>query len=334
MRTVSLLIASLIVGILLVSLNTATPTKNTKIRIAHGASEGHHLHRALLKFKRDVEAKSNGHFEVIIYPQSQLGPDRELIETTQMGIIQISVPPSSILASWDTAFEVVELPFIYPSKESAYNVINSSVADNLLERLQLINLKGLGFMESGVRHMTNNIRPINNITDFKGIKLRTMKVSSHLETFNSLEAQATPMNFGEVFSALQQRVVDGQENPISLIYAQRFFEVQKYMTLTNHVMTFYTPVMNLDFWESLPLSDQLLIKESFLRASLYQRKLIASETQQQVSEMKKAGLIINELDTITRQAIIAKTHPVREHYREKIGKELFDAWMFKVHNFE
>ncbi len=296
------------------------------IRIGHGTNESFHLHRALLEFKNKLEKDSDGRFEVQIFPQSQMGPDREMVEATQSGMLQMAVPPSSILASWDSAFDVIELPFIYPSKQAAFEVVNSDVGDKLLSRLDRMNLKGLGFMESGVRHITNNKRPIKTVADLNDIKLRTMKVPSHLDTFNSLGASATPMNFGEVYSALQQKVIDGQENPTSIIYSQRFYEVQKYMSLTSHVVTFYLPVMNYEFWMMQSPEDQALISAAFDHAVNYQQSIVNAEDKLQFEEMAKSGLEINELTPEAKQVLVDKTQTVREKYRSKIGEDLYDEW--------
>ncbi|GAK86461.1 TRAP-type C4-dicarboxylate transport system periplasmic component [Vibrio ponticus] len=300
------------------------------IRIGHGTNESFHLHRALLEFKNEIEKNSDGRYEVQIFPQSQMGPDREMVEATQSGMLQIAVPPSSILASWDPSFDVIELPFIYPSKQAAFNVVNSEVGDKLLQRLDRMNLKGLGYMESGVRHITNNKRPIKTTDDLNDIKIRTMKVPSHLDTFNSVGASATPMNFGEVYSALQQKVIDGQENPTSIIYSQRFYEVQKYMSLTNHVVTFYLPVMNYEFWMMLSPEDQKLITDAFDHAVAFQNKIVEAEDKQQLAEMIEAGLEVNELTPEAMQVLVDQTQPVREKYRSKIGEDLYDEWSAKA----
>lgn len=313
------------IGITSVLASTCSLAAET-IRIGHGTNESFHLHRALLKFKEVVEQESDGRYEVQIFPQAQMGPDREMVEATQSGMLQIAVPPSSILSNWDQAFDVIELPFIYPSKEAAFNVVNGPLGEKLLERLNALNLEGLGFMESGVRYITNNKRPITSVEDLKGIKLRTMKVPSHLDTFNALNASATPMNFGEVYSALQQKVIDGQENPVSIIHSQRLFEVQKYMSMTNHVVTFYLPVMNYEFWSMMSPEDQQMIKGAVQQAFDYQQEIIADEESKQIAEMKAAGMEINELTPAAMKEIVELTRPVREKYRSKIGEALYDEW--------
>lgn len=262
----------------------------TTIRIGHGANENYHLHRALEKFKEDVETKSQGEFKVQIFPSSQMGPDREMIEGVQSGMLQMAVSPSSFYSSWDASFDVVELPFIYPSKQVALDTVHSAAGNKMLDRLNNMNLQGLGWLENGVRHVSNNKRPITSPEDLQGLKIRTMKVPAHVKTFNSLNATATPMNFGEVYSGLQQGVVDGQENPIAHIYSQRFYEVQDYVSLTGHVITFYIPAMNLEFWHSLSQDDQQLISTAMRDAEIYQQKLVAQEEGAQIESFKSQAL--------------------------------------------
>lgn len=138
------------------------------------------------------------------------------------------------------------------------------------------------------------------------------------------------MNFGEVYSGLQQGVIDGQENPIAHIYAQRFYEVQDYVSLTGHVVTFYIPVMNLEFWHSLSANDQKLIAESMRAAEIYQQELVASEEGQQIEEFKKLGTQVNALSPEQLQLFIDATESVREEYKQKLGADVYDEWMTTI----
>ena len=299
----------------------------TTIRIGHGANENYHLHRAMEKFKSDVEEKSNGKFEVKIFPSSQMGPDREMIESVQSGMLQMAVSPSSFYSYWDTSFDVIELPFIYPSKDVALRTVHSSTGDDMLKRLNKINLVGLGWLENGIRHVSNNVRPIIKPEDMKGLKIRTMKVPAHVKTFNALGASATPMNFSEVYSALQQGVVDGQENPVAHISSQRFYEVQKYVSLTSHVMTFYIPVMNMDFWNSLTKEDQQLLLTSMKNAEDYQQQLVNDEEGAQLEAFKAAGTKVNSLSEEQLKVFTKATESVRTEYKNKLGADIYDTWM-------
>ncbi|MGR5287711.1 TRAP transporter substrate-binding protein [Vibrio maritimus] len=302
----------------------------TTIRIGHGANENYHLHRALEKFKSDLEQNSDGKFDVQIFANSQMGPDREMIEGVQSGMLQMAVSPSSFYSSWDPSFDVVELPFIYPSKQAALDTVHSATGDKMLSKLNNMNLQGIGWMENGVRHVTNNSRPVETPEDLKGLKIRTMKVPAHVKTFNSLNASATPMNFGEVYSGLQQGVIDGQENPIAHIYAQRFYEVQDYVSLTGHVITFYIPVMNLEFWHSLSADDQKLITDTMRDAEIYQQEIVAAEEGKQIEEFKKLGTQVNALSPEQLQLFIDATEPVREEYKQKLGADVYDEWMSTI----
>ena len=302
----------------------------TVIKVGHGANEQYHMHRALLKFEELVEERSGGDFDVQIFPSSQMGPDREMIEGVQTGVLEMAVSPSSFFAGWDPAFAVIELPYMYPSKEVALDVLNGDAGDEMLARLENQGLVGLGWMENGLRHITNNVRPIKTPEDLQGIKLRTMKVPAHVDTFKALGANPTPMNFGEVYSALQQGVIDGQENPVALIDSQRFYEVQKHVSLTGHVFTVYIPVVGEWFWSGLTEDQQSLLREAMTDAAAYQQELVNAEEAGQLQKIRDAGGNVVELDAAARQVFSDQTQEVRATYREEVGAEVFDGWTAAV----
>ena len=302
----------------------------TVIKVGHGANEQYHMHRALLKFEELVEARSEGAFDVQIFPSSQMGPDREMIEGVQTGVLEMAVSPSSFFAGWDPAFAVIELPYMYPSKEVALSVMNGEAGDEMLARLEDQGLVGLGWMENGLRHVTNNVRPIQTPEDLEGIKLRTMKVPAHVDTFKALGANPTPMNFGEVYSALQQGVIDGQENPVALIDSQRFYEVQKHVSLTGHVFTVYIPVVGEWFWSGLTPDQQSLLSDAMTEAAAYQQELVDAEEAGQLQKIRDAGVNVVELSPEERQVFSERTQDVRAAYREEVGAEVFDGWLDAV----
>lgn len=302
----------------------------TVIKIGHGANEKYHMHRALLRFEELVESGSNGDIEIQIFPSSQMGPDREMIEGVQTSVIQMAVSPSSFFAGWDPSFAVIELPYVYPSKDVALAVLNGPAGDDMLNKLEAQGLVGLGWLENGLRHVTNNVRPILSPDDLGGIKLRTMKVPAHVDTFSSLGANPTPMNFGEVYSALQQGVIDGQENPIALIDSQRFYEVQKYLSLTGHVFTTYIPVISKSFFDGLPAEQQTLMRSSMQQAAQYQQELVNGEESAQLEAIKESGVEVVDLSAKQMMAFQTLTDSVRAKYREPIGEQAFDAWMAAV----
>ncbi|MGC3940814.1 TRAP transporter substrate-binding protein [Roseobacter sp. EG26] len=302
----------------------------TVIKVGHGAAEAFHMHRALLKFEELVEAGSNGEIDVQIFPSSQMGPDREMIEGVQTGVLEMAIPPSSFFAGWDPAFAVIELPYMYASKDVAFDVLDGAAGDQMLERVESQGLVGLGWLELGVRNVTNNVRPVATPEDLEGVKLRTMKVPAHVATFETLGANPTPMNFGEVYSALQQGVIDGQENPLAIITSQRFYEVQKYLSTTGHVFAVYMPVMSQFFYDSLSAEHQKLVKDSMAAARVYQAELVAAEDAAQLEQIRAAGVEVLELTAEQRQAFADKTESVRLQYREEVGTEAYDAWVAAV----
>lgn len=302
----------------------------TVIKIGHGANEQFHMHRAMVRFEELVEAGSNSDIDVQIFPSSQMGPDREMIEGVQTGVLEMAIPPSSFFAGWDSSFAVVELPYMYASKDIAFEVLQSEAGNNMLARLEGLDLVGLGWMELGVRHVTNNVRPITKPEDLEGIKLRTMKVPAHVDTFKALGANPTPMNFGEVYSALQQGVIDGQENPIALIDSQRFYEVQKHISLTGHVFAVYIPVISKPFMDSLSSEYQQLVRESMAKAIEYQQELVTSEEAAQLDKIRDSGVNVVELSAEQRQVFANRTDSVRVQYRDEVGAEAYDAWVAAV----
>ncbi len=300
------------------------------LKIGHGANEQFHMHRALMKFEELVEKGSNGEIDVQIFPSSQMGPDREMIEGVQTGVLEMAVPPSSFFAGWDPAFAVIELPYMYPSKEVALKVLDGEAGDEMLKRLDSQGLVGLGWMELGSRNVTNNVRKIEKPEDLDGIKLRTMKVPAHVATFKALGANPTPMNFGEVYSALQQGVIDGEENPLAIITSARFYEVQKYLSTTSHVFAVYLPVISKAFMDGLSPDEQKLIRDSIVAAEAYQQELIKTEESEQLAKIREAGVEVTELTPEQRQVFADKTESVRAQYRDEVGADAYDKWIAAV----
>ena len=322
--------STLALGVVLSAGLAFTASAGTTIKVGHGAAEAFHMHRALLKFEELVEAGSGGEIDVQIFPSSQMGPDREMIEGVQTGVLEMAIPPSSFFAGWDPAFAVIELPYMYASKDIAFDVLDGSAGDGMLSRVENQGLVGLGWLELGVRNVTNNVRPVATPEDLEGVKLRTMKVPAHVATFETLGANPTPMNFGEVYSALQQGVIDGQENPLAIITSQRFYEVQKYLSTTGHVFAVYMPVISKPFFYSLSAEHQNLVKDSMAAARDHQAQLVASEDAAQLEQIRAAGVEVLELTAEQRQVFADKTESVRLQYREKVGAEAYDNWVSAV----
>ena len=276
-------------------------------------------------FKKDVESKSGGRIKVELYPNAQLGGDRELIESVQLGTIQMAIPATSALAGFEKRFQVFDLPFLFKSKKAAYKALDGELGkkiDALLPPLRMVNL---GYGENGYRHVTNNRGPVTKPADLKGLKLRTMENPMHIAFFKLLGANPTPMNFGELYTALQQKTVDGEENPISLVYTSKFYEVQKFYSLTGHVYSATMLLTNKDFFEKLPKDLQKVVADAARRYVTEQRKLSDKQEQKFLADLKKAGMQINDLTPEQKAAFVKATQPVYDQFKDQLGAELVEA---------
>jgi len=331
MKYTSLFVAATMASALV--LPAAANAADIEIRIAHGSTPQYHMHKALEKFASLVEEGSDQRIKVTIFPSAQIAADTGMVEAVLAESIEMAVEPPSFFAKWDGAFETPELPFIYPNRDVAFKVLNSEAGDALMDHLTDMGLVGLGWMEMGQRQLTNNVRPIVKPEDLEGIKLRTMKVPTHIIAFRALGANPTPLNFGEVYAGLQLNVIDGQENPTSQIYAQKFYEVQKYMTVSDHILGLYLPVINADFFHNLSEADQTLIRDSMQAAINYDFTIVAAEDAAFLKEMKEAGLEVTVLTPEQKKAFIDKVATVRDQFRDRVGADIYDLWMKKIAEF-
>ncbi|NPV43899.1 MAG: DctP family TRAP transporter solute-binding subunit [Firmicutes bacterium] len=310
----------------------AETNKGAKIiKIAHGASESYHMHRAWLKFKEELE--KGGKFKVEIYPSSQFGNDAEMIESVKTGDLTIATPPSSFLTDEAPKMALIELPYVFPSRQAAIDTLNGEWGQARLKELEDDGLVGLGYLENGLRHLTNSKRPVRTPEDLKGLKLRTMQVPAHVYLWNDLGATAEGAPFPELYTNLSTGVFDGQENPIAHIYSQKFYEVQDYISLTGHVYCAYVPVVNIDFWNSLSEEEKREIREAFEVARKYQLSLIEEEEAQQLEEIRNNKIYpttVIELTPEEKQKFMDAAQPTLQHYRDKLGAEAFDEFMAAI----
>lgn len=273
------------------------------------------------KLQELVEDKSDGRITVEIYPDGQLGGEREMVESTQAGDIQISSPSVGVLENFSDALEVYDFPFIFEDRESVYNVMDGEIGKELLDDLEESGLKGLGYSENGWRHITNNQGEIVKPEEVEGLKLRTMEVSMHMKFWEELGANPTPLEFTEVFTSLQQGVVDGQENPLQLTYTSKFHEPAPYITLTGHIFDPEIVIANQEFMESLSDEDQDIINDSLDEAIEYLRELNADLDDELKEKLEEDGAEIRELTDEEHEAWVEATLPFYEEYADEVDKE-------------
>ncbi len=294
------------------------------LKISNGINEQHPTYLAGKKFGELLAAKLPGKYEVQVYANAQLGDDVRATEAVRMGSLEMVATSASPLTGLVPAFSVFDLPFIIPSEAAADAVYDGPVGQRLAKELEAKGLVLLAYYENGFRQLTNSVREVKTPADLKGLKIRTMQNPIHLDAFKALGANPTPMPFSEVFTAMQQKTIDGQENPIPTIYLSKFHEVQKYATLTGHVYGPHILLINKKLFDSFPPADQKAIREAAQESAKFQRALNRKLNADAVAELKKAGMTVTELTPAQKKAFQDACAPVYASWEPKIGKELIE----------
>ena len=231
---------------------------------------------------------------VTIFPQAQLGGERDLAEGVRMGTIEVVSLAASNLATFVPELQVFGVPFLYTTLEQVYSVLDGEVGQELAEIILGKGFRNLGFWEVGFRNITNNIRPVKVPEDMKGLKIRVQESKIWIEFMRSLGAIATPIPFGELYTALQQKVTDGEENPIATIYSMKFYEVQKYVTMTGHTYEPAVVIANPKWFNGLSEDQQRIILEATAETTTYQRAKLAELEKERLDAIREAGVEIEE----------------------------------------
>lgn len=301
----------------------ATASANAKIiKVSIGVNEQSPLYLGMRKFGDLVQERTKGKYEVQLYANAQLGDDIKATESVRMGTLEMTPPSTSPLSGIDPKLMVFDLPFLFPNPEVADKILDGPIGQKLLDGLSAKGLKGLGYMENGFRDLTNSVREVKAPADLKGLKIRTMENPMHLAAWKALGANPTPMPFSEVFTAMQQKTIDGQENPIPTIYLGKYNEVQKYVTLSNHIYTPFIMLFSQKIWDTMPKEDQAIFQQAALEAKDYQRKVSRDMVKDQVGKLRTAGMTVTELTPAQVKAFQDATKPVYDQFADKIGKDL------------
>ncbi len=258
--------------------------------------ETHPHYLGLVRFSELLYEKSGGRIQLETFHSGTLGSERDIVEGMQLNTVQVGAITSAPLSGFTDAFLVFDLPFLFSDVETARAVCDSDVGWEILQSVEPAGLKGLAFMENGMRNVTTNGKPIETPEDFQGVKIRTMENPMHMAAFSVMGADPTPMAFGELFTALQQHTIDAQENPLTVIYSSKFYEVQEYLTITHHLYSPTALLMSLDFYESLPEDLQQVVDEAAIEAAIYERQCCDEQEAQLLEQLIAEGMIVNEPD--------------------------------------
>jgi len=278
---------------------------------------------ATQKLKELIETKSGGKIKVNVYLDNQLGGDREILEGTQLGNISIAAQTTAPQVSFIPELAVFDIPMLFENLDVARSVFSGPYRKAIEQWYEKAGFKLLMFEPVFYRETTSN-RPLKKLEDFKGLKIRTMENEFHMAFWKALGANPTPMNFAELYVALQQGIVDAQENPYSVIWSAKFYEVQKYLTNTNHIAFIMTMVMNKDQYDSMPAEYRKVIDESMKEASDILFNLAKQKNDEMLNSLKEKGMVVSEISPELRKQLVAASEEVKKLVRKKLGDKTVD----------
>ncbi len=276
-------------------------------------------YKASMKFKEIVEKESNGEIKVVIHHSGSVGNETSILQQIQLGALQMGVITAGPIDKFVPAIKAVAFPFIFKDFKQVDEILDGPIGKAILKEFQKAGFIGYHFLENGFRNLTNSVRPVHTVDDVKGLKIRVMNSQLHIAIWKALGANPTPMPW-PIYTQLAQHVIDGQENPLAVIYQYKLYEVQKYLSLTRHVYSALVFVGNKKFYDSLPAKYQKLMFKATREASIYQRKLNREKVAWFLQELKKKGMIIDEHPDI--DSFKKKVEPLKAQFSGPAKKYL------------
>jgi tripartite ATP-independent transporter DctP family solute receptor len=270
-----------------------------------------------------IESNTQGKYKINLFPSGQLGMENEMIKNLTMGSMDLGIITNAPTGAFIKPFMALDLPFIFPNEKVAHAVLDGKAGEMLLEKLKRLNIVGLGFSEGGFRHMINNVRPIYTPEDTKGIKFRVMTTPIYIGLFQSLGSNAVPMPWGEVFTAVQQKVIDGLEIPIPVIYASKYYEVAKYLSLTGHT---YSPLIIMcseQRWKKLSSGEKEIFQKAAREAAAFERNKMKDIIHDVLNKIKATGMLVNEVPD--KKPFQEAVKPLYTKFEGEIGKDVLEA---------
>jgi tripartite ATP-independent transporter DctP family solute receptor len=307
---------SLAVGVMVTA--SAQITMRNSISVAQNSHQG----EAIDTLAKEVEKRTNGRIKIQNFYSASLGSERESIESVQLGTQELTTTSTGPVPNFVPETRILDVPFLFRDKAHARAVLDGPIGQELLATFEPKGMKALAWGENGVRHMTNSKRAVNSPDDLKGLKMRTMENSVHVAAYKSLGIVTTPMAFAEVFTALQQGTVDGQENPLSVIMAANFDQVQKHMTLTGHVYSPSVFLMNKGVWDKLSAGDKQIFLDAAKEGVKANRARVDKDDANGVAELRKKGMTV--IENVDKAKFVATLAPVNAEFEKQFGKANLD----------
>ena len=314
------------VSVLLLVLGLVVPSAamaaaKWSMKFGHDMPEDSAQHVAALKYADLVKERTKGQVEIKVFPAQQLGTDPEMVQQAQMGTLEIVLPPTAKISGFAAQLQLADLPFLFPSKEICYQVLDGPVGDKVLALLDAKGLKGVSFWESGFKQITAN-KAIRKPEDFAGMKVRVMESPLLIAQYKQVKANPVPIDFAETYNALQQGVVDAQENPLVSIVNMKFYEVQKYTMLSNHGFLGYAFLFSKKVYDGLPADIQKVMRDTARELASFERQDTARREAGYIERIKKGGSQVVVLTPQELQAFAKAFQPVHQQFAKTIGEDL------------
>jgi len=313
---------TLVVGLAMaagfVSLSSAQVTMRNSISITEDSHQG----VGVVVFAKEIEKRTNGRYIIKNFYSGALGGERESIESVQLGTQELTVTSTGPVPNFVPEVKILDIPFLFRDKAHAHAVLDGPIGQELLKQFEPKGFKALAWAENGVRHMTNNKRPVNVPGDLKGLKMRTMENPIHIAAYKTLGIVPTPMAFPEVFTALQQGTVDGQENPLSVILAAKLDQVQKHLSLTGHVYSPAVWLMNKGVFDKLSAADKQAFLDAAKEGTKANRARVAEDDAKGVAELRKRGMTV--IENLDKAKFVATMAPAFADFEKQFGKAAID----------
>jgi tripartite ATP-independent transporter DctP family solute receptor len=304
---------------------TAQDIKERTLKFATQNPKGHPLVTGMEKFSEIVTARSGGKIKVNLFPGGVLGGDAQNVSALQGGTLEMVVMNSGILASQAKEFAVFDFPFMFASPQEADTVVDGPFGKMMLAKLDAKGIHGLAYWELGFRHITNSKRPITKVEDIAGLKLRVIPNAINVDWVSALGANPTPMPFPELYAALEQKAIDGQENPATVIAANKFHEVQKHVALTGHQYNPQTVIVSKKLWDQLSGDEKKLFTDAALEAAQHQRKVSREQAVAALETLKKSGMQVTEFSAAEQAKFRDKVKPVVDKHAAIVGADVVQA---------
>lgn len=282
--------------------------------------KGHPVVSGAEKFAEIIAAKSGGRLKVTLFPGGVLGSDAATVVAVQGGTVEMTILNSGILATQAKEFAVYDFPFLFANPREADAIVDGPFGKAMHAKLADKGIVGLAYWELGFRDLTNGRRPIHKVEDIAGLKLRVIPNPINIDWVKALDANPTPLAFPELYAALDQRAVDGQENPVSVILANRFAEVQKYLTLTHHQYNPQSVIVSRKLWDGLSQAERQILQDAATEAGQYQRQLSRDQAASAIDQLKKAGMQVTELPAAEQAKLREKMKPVIDKHTATVGE--------------